>query len=566
MKYLLFIAFLLTIFSSVFSQSPVSKQYPSNYFRDPLNIPISLAANFGELRTNHFHMGLDIRTEKRENLPVYAAADGYVSRIKIEPEGFGQAIYINHPNGFTTVYAHLNSFFPALADYIKKKQYKLETWKIFLDLPPEMFPVKKGNVIAHSGNTGGSEGPHLHFEIRRTSDDTNLNPMLFGLPIPDNTKPVIQRLAVYDLNQSIYEQTPRSWVLKKSEDGNYTIIPDTITISASKTGFAITAFDTQSASSNPNGIYEAVLYDNEQAVLSFQMDAINYNDTRNVNAHIDYKTRAQNGPWLQQLFELPGYKHSIYHLIGGNGVIDISDGTVHSIRIEVKDAYGNSSCLKYKIRYVENGSNNHPAAGKMFYPMMVDGYEDEDCAFYIGEKCLYDSVHIQYSNPPPLSPGAVSMAHSIGALYIPLQDPFMVRIKTNRPAERNRILMERFDRKKKEVKKPEWQGDWASARFQDFGNFQLVLDEEPPVITPHFKEGANLSRASGVAFTIKDNFDSYKNFRAELDGKWLLFTNDKGKAFIYKFDEHCPRGKHQLKISVEDEAGNKTIKTFKFIR
>ena len=566
MKYILFIVFFFSNYPLLFSQAQDSKQYPLNYFRDPLDIPISLVANFGELRTNHFHMGLDIRTEKRENLPVYAAADGYIARIKIEPEGFGQAIYINHPNGYTTVYAHLNRFFPALANYIKAQQYKLETWKILLNVPPGMFPVRKGDLIAFSGNTGGSEGPHLHFEIRRTSDDTNLNPMLFGLPIVDDTKPVIERLAVYNFNYSIYEQTPRLWMLRKIDEGNYSTPTDTLTISSSRIGFAISAFDSQAASGNPNGIYEAVLYDNERPVISFQMDNISYNDTRNVNAHIDYKTKAQKGPWLQQLFELPGYKHSIYQIIGGNGVIDVSDGSVHSIRIEVKDAYKNKSTLKFKIRYVGSAMNNHSTEGKMFYPMMVDGYENEDCAFFIGEKCLYDSVHIQYSKPAPAWRGAVSMAYSIGASYIPLQEPFLVRIKTNRPAEKDKTLMERFDGKKKEVQKPQWKGDWASANFYEFGNFQLSLDTEPPLIITAFKDGANLSKSSRISLTIKDNFGVYKNFRAELDGKWLLFTNDKERAFIYKFDEHCPKGKHELKISVENEVGSRSVKIFKFIR
>src|ERR1700761_2779807 len=183
--------------------SPAS--YPHDYFRNPLAIPMSLAANFGELRPNHYHMGLDIRTQHRENLPVYAAADGYVARVSVEPGGFGQAIYINHPNGYTTVYGHLNLFFPALAAYVSDQQYRKQSWSVYLQLQPNQFPVKKGDFIALSGNTGGSQGPHLHFEIRRTAGDINQNPLLFGLPVLDNTAPTLQRLAWYDRNQGIYE-------------------------------------------------------------------------------------------------------------------------------------------------------------------------------------------------------------------------------------------------------------------------------------------------------------------------------------------------------------------------
>src|SRR6202012_4744370 len=189
--------------------------YPQGYFRNPLDFPMSLAANFGELRPNHYHMGLDIRTQHSVNHPVHAAADGYVARVEIGPLGFGQAIYIRHPNGYTTVYGHLNQFFPALAAYVHQQQYRAEAWELSIDIPPSMFPVKKGELIAFSGNRGGSQGPHLHFEIRRTAGDINLNPLLFGLPVADHKPPVILRLAWYDRNESIYAQAAHILPVRK---------------------------------------------------------------------------------------------------------------------------------------------------------------------------------------------------------------------------------------------------------------------------------------------------------------------------------------------------------------
>ncbi len=569
MKYISINAFLLICCYPLFAQIFPAKNYPKGYFRNPLNIPISLAGNFGELRPNHYHMGLDIRTNHRENLPVYAAADGYIAHIKVEPAGFGQAVYINHPNGYTTVYGHLNEFFPALAAYVKRQQYSQETWKIFLDIPPNMFPVKKGDLIAYSGNTGGSEAPHVHFEIRSTAEDENKNPMLFGMPIQDNTAPVILRLAVYDRTKSIYEQSPKIFPVRKF-GSVYSIRNGIITVNSPKISFAISAFDTESGTSNRNGIYEADLFEDDNPVIGFQMDNISYDNTRNVNAHIDYKTKINGGPFLQQLFQLYGYVNSIYHQVSGDGVIDVSDGAIHSIKIEVKDPLGNRSVLQYKLQYKPASESDWQAAGKKFYPMMLDGFETNDCAFYIGEKCLYDSVHINYSSSAATSPNVISMVNTIGATYIPLQDSFLVRIKTNAnlsPDKKNKTVMERFAGSKRDVRKVEWQNDWASARFRDFGNFQLVVDEEPPVIIPvRFRDGANLNRASRIVFTVRDNMGSFKNFRAELDGNWLRFTNDKGISFIYKFDEHCTRGNHELKISVEDEAGNVAVKTFRFTR
>jgi murein DD-endopeptidase MepM/ murein hydrolase activator NlpD len=618
--------------SSLSLFAPVT--YPQGYFRNPLDFPMSLAANFGELRPNHYHMGLDIRTQHKENQPVHAAADGYIARVEIEPAGFGQAIYIRHPNGYTTVYGHLNQFFPALAVYIHQQQYRLQSWQVDLTLEPGLFPVRKGDFIAYSGNTGGSQGPHLHFEIRRTDGDINLNPLLFGLPVPDRTPPTLLRLAWYDRNEGIYEQSPH--ILPK--------FPTLLIVPTSRISFAVSAFDTQSGSANPNGIYEADLYVDHLPVIGFQMNNISYDDTRNVNAHIDYKTRETGGPFLQQLFFLSGYPPpSIYRAVvavhsssgGGssaaaagspvdpagqpnaaNGVLSLEDRRIHDVRIVVTDPYGNASELRFRVQYrpqpAAAGSSTAattrsitatatspgaaspgtamaapaPPNGKKFEPGMVDGLETPDCAFYLGEKSLYDSVTIGttvsgYPGSGLSLPGGVSAVHTIGARWIPLLDPVLVRLRpvpaampamdstnwTGIYTDTDRIVMVCFDGSQKDVRRPEWQGGWASAHFREFGNFQLVRDTIPPVIAaPGALEGADLSHATRIAFNIKDNLGALRNFRAELDGAWLCFTNDKGLAYIYTFDEHCPPGAHTLKVSVEDVAGNRTAGEYHFNR
>lgn len=548
--------------------------YPKGYFRNPLMIPIDLSGNFGELRPNHYHMGLDLKTRAAENQPVHAAADGYVARIKIEPAGFGRAIYINHPNGYTTLYAHLNDFNPKLEAWVKEQQYKQQSWRVFLEPPANLFPVKKGDFIAYSGNTGGSQAPHLHFEIRRTSDDVNLNPLLFGLPLTDNVPPRILRMGIYDRTKSIYEQAPRIFPVKLTSGTQYIATPELITVGSPSISFAIGAFDTHTGSTNLNGIFESILYVDEQPVVGFQLDNISYNDTRYLNAHIDYRTKAGGGPWLQQLFDLPGYINSIYKNVKSQGgVIDISDGAIHTIKIEVKDTYLNASTLSCRVQYKPGATSVATASSTsnpVFYPLMLDGFEREDCEFFIGERCLYDSVHIRYSKSAAANAKAVSALHSIGASYIPLQEPYLIRIQptqTLTPAQQSRTIMQWFAGSKKAVQKVEWQSNWASARFRDFGSYQLLVDEEPPSIVPvGFTDGADLSKASRIAFTIKDNYDQFKNVKPMLDGKWLRFTNDKGRTFIYRFDELCPPGKHELTIYAEDEAGNSTSKTFTFTR
>jgi murein DD-endopeptidase MepM/ murein hydrolase activator NlpD len=550
------------------ARTQVPAGYPQGYFRNPLNVPMLLSGNFGELRPNHYHMGFDLKTQAKENLPVYAAADGFVSRIKIEPFGFGRAIYVQHPNGYTTLYAHLNNFNTALENWVKQQQYQKQSWSVYLEVPPGLFPVNKGDFLANSGNTGGSQAPHLHFEIRETASDINVNPALFGFPIADNTRPTLLRLAIFDRRRSTYEQNPRLIAVKASAAGTYITSPSSITVSSPLISFATGAFDTQTGSSNRNGVFESRLLVDETSNVGFQMDRISYNDTRYLNAHVDYKTRSGKSIWLQHLSELPGYTNSVYRKTGGNGVIDISDGQPHNIRIETKDADGNTSILRFKVQYNGSPANSDNALpGKMFYPNMVDGFESGNCEFFLGERCLYDSVRIQYNQLAESDSLAVSPVHSIGAVYIPLHESFLVRLKPNRvltPAESSRTVMKLTPGG---VQKVEWQQGWAAARVRQFGNYRLMIDTEPPVITPvGFADGAILTKATRIVFTVKDNFGSFKNVQAELDGKWLRFTNDKGRTFIYRFDENCLAGPHMLKISAEDEAGNTSERVFRFMR
>ena len=545
--------------------------YPKGYFRNPLSIPINLSGNFGELRNNHYHMGLDLKTNARENLPVYAAADGYISRIKIEPAGFGRAIYITHPNGLTTLYAHLNDFNPRIEAYLKQAQYAQESWKVFLELTPDELPVKKGDFLAYSGNTGGSQAPHLHFEIRTADTDVNLNPLLFGFDLADNTLPRILRLAIYDRNQSVFEQSPRLIPIKSTGTGRYASVAPLITVGSPKISLALTTYDTHSGSSNLNGVLESGLWMDEKPMIAFRMDSISYNDTRYLNAHIDYRMKSAGGTWLQHLSELPGYISSIYIKKSGNGILDLSDRQIHDLRIVVRDAYGNASELRTQVQWNGNApaAVSTPAGQKRFYPLMLDGFESEECEFYIGERCLYDAVNIRYQQLPA-GPQAVSALHAIGASTIPLQEAFLIRIQPNRtlnPAQKNRTVMQWYAGAKKDVQKVEWQQGWGAARFRDFGYYQLLVDEEPPQIVPiGFTDGSNLSKATRIAFTIKDNLEKFKNVRTELDGRWIRFSNDKGRTFIYRFDEKCMSGNHVLKISAEDEAGNRVEKEWSFVR
>lgn len=566
-KILLLMAY---VFFSLYlpAQSPA---YPKYYFRNPLGIPMELVANFGELRSNHWHMGLDIRTNQKENLPVYAAADGYIAHVGIRAQSFGRYIIINHPNGLSTLYAHLNDFFAELEEYVTTQQYQQETWEIELDFSKEKFPVSKSSFIANSGNTGGSQGPHLHFEIRDTRSGKCLNPLLFGLPVQDNVPPNLVKLAMYDRSYSVFEQTPAFFAVKKTDNGY--MIPNTPVIKTglSKMSFAIQAFDRLTGSPNPNGIYSAKLYFDEQPVIGFVLDSIDYTATTYMNAQIDYAYRYNGGPLLQHLSKLPGSNSGVYHSISGNGLINLADTNIHTVTIEVKDASFNTSQLNFFIQFGDSlAKPTIKTATGYFLPNEVNVLERPDFELYLPDNCLYDTVQSIYFRNNSKLQYAVSALHQVNDASIPVHDDLTIRIKPDKriPDEwKDKIVIQRNYRSRSSIKKAEWQNNdqWLSAKFGDFGTFQAFADTVPPQLNDLVTgDTIDLSPATRIAFRPTDNFGVIKNFRAELDSQWLRFSNDKNNAWIYNFDERCPFGVHQLKVTVEDLVGNVTTKNYWF--
>ena len=565
--------YVLLISLPSFSQVIPTPVYPKDYFQWPLDLKPAIAANFGELRPNHYHMGLDCKTDKKQNQPVLASADGYIAKVKIEPFGFGRCIYINHPNGFTTLYAHLNEFYPELEKYITTQQYNNKSWKLFIDIPANLFPVTKGQLIAYSGNTGGSQAPHLHFEIRNTLSDKVLNPLLFGFAITDNIAPDIIKLAVYDRNLSTYEQNAQLISLKKV-NGIYITTSPVVMANTSKVSFGITSFDRYTGSTNRNGIFQALVYDNDIPIVGFQLNSISYDETRYLNAHIDFKLRSNGGPFVEHLSRLPGYTNGIYTTINGDGVISIADDSIHKIKIEVKDASGNTSLLLFSIKHNTSVAQKPVVATtwagqqKEFYPGQVNIFENNKLSFYLPENALYDSFRFQYKETI-VDGNTVYQLHNNN---VPIQVPFSIKLKNSFPISlKDKIVMERFWNNKnsfvKAIPVKLISENWLVANFRELGNFMLLVDTTAPTIAPvGFKDGMNCSKQTRLAFVVNDNTEEFKNFTATLDGNWLRFSNDKGRVFVYNFDEHCQPGYHELVISVEDQVGNKTQKIYHFTR
>ena len=534
------------------------------YFAYPLSINPRLNANFGEMRPNHFHMGLDLSTESRENLPVYAPADGFISRMKIETGGFGRAIYLDHPNGTTTLYAHMNRFIPAAENYLEDQQYVQQTWKIDLKVPAGLLPVKKGQLIGYSGNTGASQGPHVHFEIRDTKTENCLNPLRFRFLLPDVTPPDVFRLVFYDRDKSVYEQTPIVYPLIKK--GNQYHVANRVELPFEKVFMSIQATDRMTGVPNANGIFAASLKLDNQLVSSFRLDNISYDQTRYLNGHIDYTHKMKGGAYYQMLFpakkmDLPVYSSN------NKQYFSISD-LEQDAEIEVLDAYENKSVVNFSIKRKPGASVVQEKTGQLMNAGELNIYDEEQIQFVFKEDAFYDDFHFS------LQSTYASAAHDASPVYqtlpadIPVQSYFKVKIKPSKDIallNTDRLVVKRSYRGKTEIKKAIQEKDGFSASFRDFGFFQLLHDIQPPHFSTHLHDGARLKAGSNIHFDVLDDLKVIKEFRVTVDGKWLMFKPS-GIRYSYVVDEHFPIGEHILTVLVIDEAGNTVSKDFQVTR
>jgi hypothetical protein len=393
--------------------------------------------------------------------------------------------------------------------------------------------------------------------------------LLFGMPLEDGTPPGIVRLAMYDRGRSVYEQSPKLFSVKKT--GSTYVIPKLPVIKTGlrKISFAIQAYDKIGSSNNPNGIYGAALFFDDKPVINFFLDSIDYVETHAINAQVDYKYNFGGGVNLQHVSQLPGDKLHVYNHISGDGVLQLNDNAVHNVRIEVKDAYMNTSVLIFQVQYDEELAKAAPppVPYQQFSPNVVNSLQKDDFEIYLPPTILYDTILPEYSANEIKSEEAVSAAHRFCDGSIPAGDYFTIRIKPNTSFPSiwgDKIVIKNTYGTRSSVKKAEWQDGWLTTSFNQFGSYQAFADIQPPEINaPGRGNEIDLSAASRIVFVPTDNF-GIKSFRAELDGKWLLFTNDKGRAYIYNFDERCPYGVHSLKVSVADLAGNVTVKNWSF--
>nr|WP_294869631.1 M23 family metallopeptidase [uncultured Pedobacter sp.] len=555
---------ILIVLSVVYSKGQQvfsGNKYPLVDFRAPLDItPPALAGSFGELRANHFHSGMDYRTNQREGYPVYAIADGYISRLRVQNSGFGLALYINHPNGYTSVYGHLQRFSPKIAQQVKTIQYQKKSYEVDSFPNSLLIPVHKGDVIAYSGNTGSSGGPHLHFEIRDTKTEATINPQLFGLEIPDNIPPVLYSMYVYRLNKKPFNEfTPKQYFQISGGPGNYHLNKvNTINLSG-EVGFGIVATDKHNGASGTNGVYSIQLELDGKPVYTSALEKFQFENSRGINSHIDYPTFINTKRNIQKSFVDPGNPLNIYSNQINSGRIEFTDGKLHQIKYIISDATGNKSTLSFNVQADEKAIINtpEPLAGAHYSYATLNEFNNPDVKVILPKGTLYNDLNFIYKTLPKPATNAFSNIHQIHNPLTPLHLGFEIWIKAdssiNRYKEKALIVST-----SRSSQGGYYENGYVKAKPRTFGSFFIAIDTIPPNIIPiNVSEGKSMVGISKMSFKIRDNLSGIKSFNGYIDGRWVLMEFDTKTASLWHtFDDSTPPGKHTLEVIVSDMKDN----------
>ena len=556
---LFFLFFCCSIFGQV--------DYPKDYFRSPLDIPMQLSGNFGELRPNHFHAGFDFKTLQKEGLEVYAVADGYISRIKISTFGNGKTIYITHSNGYTSVYGHLQKANDFIEDFIKKAQYADQSFEIERYLKPGELVVKKGQLIAFSGNTGASEGPHLHFEFRDNVTENIINPMLFGFNkfLKDTKKPIIFNVYAYPLgNESVVNQSKRPLLLNLvlQKDGTY--LADKV-VANGRIGFGINTFDYDDVSFNKNGVYKVQTFYNGVPNFGYQFDVYSFDEMRYINALIDYSMYKKTQQRVQKLFMNSPFNLRIINTNASHGVIKIIPNLAAQYRIEVSDFFGNLTMVTIPIvnDVLPVIIANEPVSKYYIKAKNESNFSKENMSVFFAANTFYEDFNLNFDVK-----NDTLFLHSD---IVPAHSNFTIEVEDSKysEAQREKLFIGSIGSRKNSYNNTFRKGNVFTTNVKTLGKYTLVLDVIPPKISIAKPiEGKWLTDKKSIQFMISDDLSGIKSYNGYLNGKWILFEYDnKTKKITHFFNDGIvAEGANELKIIVIDNLGNSTIFETKFFR
>jgi hypothetical protein len=570
-----------------------AQNYPQNYFRYPLDSLPSLVSPFGGLRDNHFHSGMDLRTNQREGLPVFASTDGYVSRIKIQSIGYGKAIYLDHPNGYTTVYGHLQKYSGKIAEWIQNYQYKNQTFEFDYVFEKPVLLVKKGDTIGLSGNSGGSSGPHVHFEIRNTKSEKIINPALFGIIPFDTLNPTIKNVFVYNF-------VPDGLLLKQELKINHqTIIPTNILnqfiykkaleLPAETYGFGIEAYDYIHNPTDEKGIYEYSLKCKNKLAFSHTLNQFAFDESKYINTHIDYPFYKVAKTRVQKCFIDDGNEFSTYQSNALKGKVLITKNTCDTLVFEIKDFNQNKFILLVPIVGVasktDKGKQDYLKSikqKKAFYPLKKNTIKNKDFLFELDAKSVYDTVFYDFEVLPKYKT-SYSKTFKIFNPTAPLHKAADIAIKPIKVKTeyQSKILLAHYfdDEKNFRSAGGNYDGGVVKGKASNFGHYFVTIDTIAPTIKQVF---INTEEALGDSlhfyFEIKDNFSGIDKYEGYLNGEWILLDFDaKSNMLTYHFDKiwynlvaqnkdsKLKNGaiiKPEVLIRVTDKKGNVAEKSF----
>ncbi len=559
MRGLLLFFILIVLNLSVFGQY----DYPKDYFRDPLGETLLVSGNFCELRENHFHGGVDLRTGENGK-KIYAPADGYISRIKVSRSGYGYALYVKHTNGLITNYGHLQNYTKDVEAWVRQMQNNIQKFEFDIDLDSNLFPVKKGQIIGYSGNSGYSFGPHLHYEIR-TPNDEPLNPLYFHYA-KDTKSPEIKNIAVYPADD-------KSSVNFKNESITIHVIGTNLSENITVNGqiyFGIEAYDYIDDVGSSNAIYSIKLYCDGKLVFHSENNQISYENTRDINSLIDYKRRKTTDMRIQTTRKQPNNELSQYIEVENNGVINFYDNNVHNLKYVVADIKGNSTSVSFNVKSTikETELKIKRDSSMLFRYDRENKFKEKGIEIFFPEKTLFDNLFFEFET---FEGNIYSPMYKVHNEFVPLKSYFVLSLSVALVPDKYKekvVILRRDFEGDNEVYLGKVKDDFISVLTREFGFYYIDLDLKPPVIKPvNISDGKNMSSYSSIKFEITDEMSEIGEWAGFVNGEWVIVVYDKkDDLFYYKFDEKTKTGKNHFRLLIYDNVGNYSIYEADFYR